>query len=381
MKILHCCLSCFYIDNYNYQENILPHQNKLDGHDVMILASTETYINNKSFGYVDSSEYYSENDILVKRIPYRYFPIEFISRKARSYLGVSKIIASFAPDVILFHGLCAYEIITVAKYKQAHPEVKLYMDSHEDFHNSAQNFLSKYVLHKIFYKHILKKTLPYIDKIFYVSYECKQFLINIYDIPEYMLEYYPLGGIIVDDNSRKIKREQIRSLHSISRSDILLVHSGKMGQLKKTLELVKALHETNAQNLKLLIIGSMTHDVSDNVMPLIEKDPRITYLGWKSGDELIDYLCASDLYVQPGSQSATMQNALCCGSAAALFPHESHKYLLGDSVFYIETIDDMKKLFELITDNPNLIEEKRMQSNKIAREKLDYKVLAARLYK
>ena len=42
MRILHLCLSCFYIDGYNYQENILPRINHEDGHDVRILASTET---------------------------------------------------------------------------------------------------------------------------------------------------------------------------------------------------------------------------------------------------------------------------------------------------------------------------------------------------
>ena len=59
---------------------------------------------------------------------------------------------------------------------------------------------------------------------------------------------------------------------------------------------------------------------------------------------------------------------------------KSHKYLLGDSVFYIETVDDMKDLFELIAKNPQILEEKRRISFKIAQEKLDYKKLAARLY-
>lgn len=381
MKILHCCLSCFYIDSYNYQENVLPYQNKLDGHDVMILASTETYINNKSLGYIDPSEYHNENNILVKRVPYRYFPIKFVSRKARSYLGVSKIIESFVPDVILFHGLCGYELLTVAKYKQAHPKVKLYADCHEDYNNSGRNFLSKYILHKLFYKSILKKALPYIDKIFYVGYECVQFITEMYGIPESMLEYYPLGGVLIGGEEREKKRNYIRSLHGVAQTDILLVHSGKMNKDKKTVELVKALHDTTTKNLKLLILGLMTNDVAEEVMPIMEKDDRMTYLGWKSGNELMDYLCASDLYVQPGSQSATMQNALCCGSAAALFPHKSHKYLLGESVFYIKNAEDMKKLFSDIAEKPELLEAKRKMSNKIAKEKLDYKALAARLYR
>ena len=50
MKILHLCLANFYVDEFNYQENILPRINKLDGHEVYILASTETFINNTKIG-------------------------------------------------------------------------------------------------------------------------------------------------------------------------------------------------------------------------------------------------------------------------------------------------------------------------------------------
>ena len=70
MKILHCCLAAFYIDNYGYQENILPKMHKLQGHDVRIVASTETYLNNSVLGYTVPGSYNSSDDILVTRIPY-----------------------------------------------------------------------------------------------------------------------------------------------------------------------------------------------------------------------------------------------------------------------------------------------------------------------
>lgn len=381
MKIMHCCLSNFYIDNYNYQENILPRLNILDGHDVLVIASTETYIDNNRLGYIQPSEYFNDDNILVKRLPYRWLPSKYMQRKIRYYKGFEKTVLDFMPDVIMFHGTSSLDIITLKKIKKHNPEITIYLDSHEDFHNSARNFLSKYILHKIFYRNILQSSLPYIDKIFYVTYESLPFLTNLYGLPENLLEYYPLGGIVVDERTRKAKNNDIRKLHGISALDILLVHSGKMERKKRTFELVKALHETGARNMKLLIIGSMTPDVSNDVMPIIKNDNRIIYLGWKNGKELTDYLCACDLYVQPGTQSATMQNALCCGSAAALFPYESHKYLLNDSVFYIETVDDMKKLFIAIAEKRELLEEKRRMSNIIVKEKLDYRILAARLYK
>jgi 1,2-diacylglycerol 3-alpha-glucosyltransferase len=65
MKILHCCLASFYIDNYGYQENILPALHKRDGHEVHIIASTETYIENKSIGYINAGSYLSDTNIEV----------------------------------------------------------------------------------------------------------------------------------------------------------------------------------------------------------------------------------------------------------------------------------------------------------------------------
>ena len=70
MKILHCCLANFYIDNYGYQENILPKMHQLQGHDVQIIASTETYIENKKLGYIEAKSYFTPENILITRIPY-----------------------------------------------------------------------------------------------------------------------------------------------------------------------------------------------------------------------------------------------------------------------------------------------------------------------
>ena len=380
MKILHCCLSNFYIDNYNYQENLLARQNKLDGHEVMIVASTEAYDNNMQLGYVKPAKYYTQDGIYIERIPYKYFPNKFIQHKLRFYNGFESVTTTFKPDIIMFHGVNAGELLTLKRIKKRLPHTKIYVDNHAFFANSAKNIFSKYFLHKLYYSNILHYVLPYIDKIFYVTFECKNFLTDFYGICEDKLEYLPLGGIIPDKNVGCVRRQTVREQYHLKESDMLLIHSGKMEKAKKTCELVQAFHSTQADNLKLLIIGTMTNDVAANVMPIVDADTRIEYLGWKSGEELMDYLCAADLYVQPGTQSATMQNALCCGSAAALFPYESHKFLLSDSVFYIQTIEEMKELLFAISTNPDILEAKRAMSNKIAHERLDYKVLAARLY-
>ena len=145
MKILHLMLSCFYIDDYNYQENVLPKQNSKDGHIVKIIASTETYIDNQNIGYIEPTVYLNRDGLEVRRVPYRKCLPHFAMKKLRSYRGIYGLIETFDPDVILFHGIPAYELLTVARYKKDHPKVRLYVDSHEDRHNSGTNFISKWL--------------------------------------------------------------------------------------------------------------------------------------------------------------------------------------------------------------------------------------------
>jgi glycosyltransferase involved in cell wall biosynthesis len=380
MKILHLMLACFYIDEYNYQENILPKQNKLDGHNVEIIASTETYINNLLPGYVNPGSYFNEDGIYVNRIPYRRIINQTISSKLRMYHNVYKHIESFSPDIIFCHGIMTYELKTIIKYKINNPNVKLIFDSHADFNNSANGIFSRYILHGIYYKRIIKRALPFINNILCVNYESILFLEKLYKIPSAILQLYPLGGEILEENIRLDKRNRIRKSLNIRDNDILIIHTGKMTKEKKTEDVIKAFYNIKKENLRLILIGSMSEDIELLTKKYLNNDKRISYLGWKNSNELADYLCAGDLYVQPGTQSSTMQNALCNNCAAALFPHESHKYLLGERVFYIENIRDMEYLFDEISVRQDILEEKRKMSYKFAKTTLDYKKLAEKIY-
>jgi glycosyltransferase involved in cell wall biosynthesis len=381
MKILHMMLSCFYIDGYNYQENILPRQNRLDGHEVKILASTETFVDNMKLGYIRPGSYLNPDGIEVTRIPYRRFLPRLLMKKIRSYPGVYNFIEQFNPDVILFHGMPAYELLTVVAYKKRHENVKLYVDSHEDRHTSGTNILSFYLLHRFFYRSIVQKAIPQIDKIFYISEECKDFILSAYGVPEDTTEFYPLGGIVFDGSEREEKRDRRRKELGLGPGDIMVLHSGKLDERKRTVELIRAFMAVSSTKLRLYLLGTISDDMKKDVLSLMESDGRINYLGWKSGDELLEYLCACDLYAQPGGQSATMQNALCARSPLMLYPHASHKHYLKGNGFYVKTIADMENCLKSVSDDPGSLVAMREASAKIASDILDYKILAARLYR
>ncbi|HGF7196401.1 TPA: glycosyltransferase, partial [Vibrio cholerae] len=166
----------------------------------------------------------------------------------------------------------------------------------------------------------------------------------------------------------------------LSRDDILIVHSGKFAKEKRTAELLSSFLSVPGDNLKLVLIGSIPEDMQSILQPLIVADDRVTFAGWMNSEQLVKYLSAADLYVQPGSQSATMQNAICCGTPVALFPYESHKpYIMGNGLF-IENNVDYIGMFTALADNKLDLVAMSTASYEIAYNLLDYKKLAARLY-
>lgn len=380
MKILHCCLSCFYIDGYSYQENLLPHFNFLHGNEVEIIASTETFDREGHLSYLKPSEYKTEDGIKIIRVPYKRFLPHCVMKKIRSYKGVYELIDQFSPNVILFHGMTAFELFSVVKYAKKHPNVKLYVDSHEDYHTCAGNWFSKRILHEIFYRNIIKKCIPFIQKVLYITEEVKDFIIQEYKVPEQLMEYYPLGGSIVTKEEKKKWREFIRKQQEIDDSTLVLMHSGKLEKPKKTEMLIKGLKKVDADNVLLFIAGNIPPE-NEQLWDQINGNPRIKWLGWLNAEELRHYLYACDIYVQPGGQSATMQNAMCCGVAVMLYPHKSHLKLCRENVMWIKNADDICHEVSKAVKNPALIEKMGEVSWQIAKEKLDYGALASRIEK
>lgn len=381
MKILHICLANFYIDNYAYQENMLPRINHEDGHDVRILASTETFVDNAHLGYVEPSEYVTEYGVPIKRLPYVKVGNSFSTHKFRAYPHLYGEIASFAPDVIFCHELQFWSVRDVIRYKKDHPAVKLYADTHAAYNNSGPNWLSLHVLHRGLYRYLTKKAFPYLEKYFYISDECRQFSHEIYDIPNEKMAFYPLGGTLLSDEEYAAVRAKRRAELGLVENDRLYIHSGKLDALKRTDELLRAFSAVEDPHAVLAVIGSIPEDRKSILLPLMEADKRIRYLGWRTGEELQEYLCAADLYCQPGSQSVTMQNALCRYCPVMLYPHPAHTadYDRGE-VIWIKTQADMEMVFRSLATDPAQLKPLRENAKKIARELLDYRKLAARLY-
>ena len=380
MKIVHLCLSNFYIDGYAYQENQLVAQHVADGHEVTVITSTESFGADKKPCYLVPGDYMGTDNARVIRLPYRRALSHRIATKIRAYPGVMALLDSLQPDVILFHGLCGWELNTAALYKQQHPSTRLYADCHEDFNNSARTWASKWLLHYAFYRNILRRCLPYIDKVLCITVESIAFSRDFYGVNESLLELFPLGGKVFVDDEYAATRDSTRAANKWDANTVVFVQSGKIDRAKRLADSLRAFTALPGAHLRFAIAGHIMSDVDDEVRPLITADARIQELGWIESVQLQALLCAADVYVQPGSQSATMQMSLCCRCPVVLDDVPSHQMFLNNNGFLVRDAAGLAQALTKLAKTPRQqLHSMSECSAAIAAQLLDYRQLARRV--
>ncbi|PWG02098.1 glycosyltransferase family 4 protein [Sphingosinicella humi] len=377
MRIAHLCLSCFYVDGMSYQENELVREHVRAGHDVEVIASTETMNPREGLIYVEPTRYLGEDGAWVTRLPYRRWLPHKIMRKLRAHPGVYDRLRAFRPDVILFHGACGWELRAAARYVRDHPGVLLYVDSHEDTNNSARGFISREFLHRRFYGPVLRSALPQVSKILAVSIEAVDFVKDIYKAPPDMLEFYPLGGHPLQDVDYYSRRRRMRERLEIGEGQVAIVQSGKQTPRKKLIEALDAFSQVSDPSLRLFIAGALQKSIRAAAEQRFAADDRIRFIGWQDREALTDLLCAADIYLQPGTQSATMQHSLCCRCAVILDDVPAHVPYQRENGWFVS---DQAGLVAAMREasSADLIS---MQTNsrQLAMDMLDYSVLAERI--
>lgn len=380
MKILHLCLSCFYIDGYAYQENMLVAEHVRAGHDVHVLASTETFGRNGKLTYVEPSSYMGTDGAMVERLPYRFASIPRLAQKIRAYIGLTARLNAISPDVIVFHGLCSFALLEVCGYIRKTPGTVLYADTHEDFNNSARGWVSKWVLHFLFYRTIFQMSLPMIRSVFCISKETESFARDFYGCPAAKTEFLPLGGKVFSDNDYYSIRKAVRDQYQWNDDLRIFVQSGKFDSAKRLLDSLRAFSALPGENLRLVLAGVFMDEVKDEAEKMVRKDSRIVKLGWLDTQGLTRLLIGADVYLQPGSQSATMQMAVCCRKPVIIADVISHRALISSNGWLVSS---NQSLYDALQSAARIqqseLDSMSTQSAKIAASILDYALQADKL--
>lgn len=380
MKILHCCLAAVYIDNYGYQENILPKMHKLQGHEVMIVASTETFIDNMNLGYVKASSYYTEYNVPIHRLPYINWLPHFISKKLRIYSGFSTILNKFQPEIIFLHDVQFLSIKEVVRYAKKNPTTTIYADGHTDFINSARNWISKNILHKIIYKHCAKSIEPHIRKFYGVLPVRIDFFKNVYEIDPDKVELLMMGGDLTEiefDRAKEIKTA-IRKQLDFGDSDFIIITGGKIDHQKNVHFLMEAINEIANPKIKLIVFGNISEQLRLQFEQLSKSD-FISYIGWKDFKELSNYFLASDLAFFPGTHSVLWEQSASLGLPGVFKKWEGMDHMdIGGNCLFLENIttENIKKTILDINNNPELYQKMKTIAVKVGVKKFSYYEIA-----
>ena len=345
MKILHCCLAAFYIDDYSYQENILPKFHKKQGHDVRVLASTETYDSNVDLIYLRPCEYFSRDDILITRIGYVKWLPNFIARKIRLYEGISEKLSSFEPDVIFLHDCQFLSILRFSKYAQKNKNVKVFVDSHTDYVNSGRSWVSKNILHKFIYKFCAKSIEKYTIKFFGTLPIRNDFLRDVYHINPEKIELLPFGAdnSLFDWNSRIEIRKKLRREMCIPEDAFIFITGGKIDRRKNIHLLLDAWNELKSQNKMsdsiLIVFGKPNQEMKSEIENLVRKKD-IFYINWVVSREIHKYFFASDLALFIGTHSVLWEEAVGLGLPCIFKKWDRIQHVdLGGNCLFLDKID------------------------------------------
>lgn len=351
MKIVHLCLSNFYIEGFGYQENLLPKYHKNDGHDVTIIASRFTF--NEGDGSPDLAsvgEYINSNGIKVIRIDYKYKWLGKINDKLKIYKDTYRLLEHEKPDIIFDHGIQFLDLNEVVRYANDNPKCRLIADNHAAYINSGRNLFSREILHKVIYKRTIDKALPFIEKLYVLAPGCRDFVKDMYNIPDEKMEYLYLGADTkkINFNKKEETKARVRNELKIEEDDFVLITGGKLSKGKNIKLLLESVSKIPNKKLKLIIFGVFSDDINNEMLKMIKLDDRVRYIGWLNAEDVYDYYLSSDVGIFPGTKSALWEQAICSGLPLICKRWEGMEYVdVGGNCLFIDK-DDTDKIVEYI---------------------------------
>lgn len=317
MKILHIAPNSPYNDYWGYQDNLLPKYHKKLGHDVTIIT-TNTMHKDGKIVETDCGDYLLNDGVRVIRLAKkRYFHRKLTNMNSR--LDIWSYLNDIKPDFIFFHGLVSTTIYDVIRYKKKiNPDVVIVQDNHLDYNNGKSSKPWKDILIRAFYRHVNRKSIPYIDRVYGVTPWRKQYAEDYFKIPSSKTDVLIMGADDdkIDFAHREEIRQNIRKEYGIKESDFLIVTGGKIDKKKNVDLLMEACNKR--PKVKLLIFGQVLDDVKEKFDILVKDNPNIIYIGWISADKVYDYFFAANIVVFPGGHSVLWEQA-CASKVPCVF--------------------------------------------------------------
>lgn len=369
MRILHLCLGDRFADGFNYQVNSLVKFHKKMGLEVEVIASCNGFdTSGRETDYLNPGCYIGECNIPITRIPYKRN--NSICHKLRLFVGLEKELERVSPDIMFIHNLQFADVPIVVKYLKKHTNVISYADNHADFSNSATNWFSRNILHRVIWKYYAQSIAPYLRKIYGVLPARVTFLTEVYELPEEKCELLVMGADdeLVKEATNIENISKIRSKYEISEHDLLIVTGGKINRYRpETLQLMEAVIESTKTNIKLLVFGNVEETLKSRFDEMC-KCPKIIYAGWQDAKGTYSLMAAANLVVFPGLHSVMWEQAVALGVPCIFRDIEGfHHVDLGGNAIFLKDVS--KESLQKEIESLSLDKDKLRRMRFVAKEK------------
>ena len=379
--MLHVCLIAPVTDGLAYQDNLLPKYHVQMGWDTTIVTSRWIWDSNGKMKIDDRDKYVNEDGVKVIRLPMN--GKENFYNHFKRFYGFLQVLNSETPDIIFIHGCQFLDIDQVVKYLKKHHDVKVFVDNHADFSNSARGWVSKNILHKIIWRHCAHKIEPYTTKFYGVLPARVDFLKNIYKLPAEKCELLVMGADdeLVEKAKTSGARKRIRDQYKIADTDFLIMTGGKIDQWKtQTLLLMQAVHNIKNESVKLIVFGSVTQELMEQVKSLAD-GTKVQYIGWIQSKDSYDYFEAADLVVFPGRHSVMWEQVVGQGKPMLVKDWVgTHHVDIGGNVKFLtkDSVEEIQGEIEHLLANPDEYQKMTNVAEKEGMKVFSYKEIARR---
>lgn len=363
-KMIFLNLAGPFTEGLTYRENIMPKYFSIEGYNTTVIATMDQ-IDKKNNGFLINANHrkltFTYYDVI--RLEYKFkFLTKRIYRKLRFYQDIISEIKLIDPDLVYINGLQFGSLTVLENLRFNNPNLKIFAELNATYENSARSFFSKF-LHKIFYGPRIRKSIKFIDELFFGSESAFQFSKEYYNIDSSM-NLLTLG---VDDLSvakiQKLDKNIIFQRFNLLEDEKIVITGGKLDNDKKIIELILSFKMLNYNNLKLLIFGSVSPEIEVDFFNLTSNTHNIEFLGWLEQDEIYKLMSISSLAVFPGTKSALWESAVAFGLPLIASSWFSMDYIdFGGNVIYLTDnweLSELKLRLSDLLDNKKLLIEMR----------------------
>lgn len=382
MKIIHVCLAGLFMDGWGYQDNMIAKYHVSFGYDVTVITNQWVYDEEGNYVKTDKETEVDRYGVKIVRIPIK--GDKPYTYKLKRYVGLYENIKKIAPDVIFLHSSQIMDVKDIIRYKKENPQVKIYVDNHCDYSNSATNWPSKYILHGIVWKRKAWQLNPYVEKFYGVLPARVDFLTERYKLPKDRVELLVMG---MDDEKAEeadvpeVKAE-VRQRFGYAEDDFVVITGGKIDHAKRqTLLLIEAVKKIKNPQLKLLVFGSVVEDMKKQLTELCDSDERINYIGWVQADDTYPYFAASDLAVFPGRHSVMWEQVAGQGIPMVVkyWDGTTHVDVGGNVQFlYQDSVEEIQGVLERLMIKGGEYESMKKHAGEKGKKEFSYRQISRR---